>query len=199
MLRSTKEYTGLGLLTEDGEIGKVRDLYFKYEDWSTIRYLAINTGPWIFGRRVLIPTAKFGSPDLISRLIPVSLTKEQIKSSENYDKEKPVSHRQGSMINEMIGYHVYAKDGEIGRVEDFIFEEDETWLVRSLVLKMGKGLFSKKVVIASHFVELINFRKSTVYLSLARVTIRNSPEYDREEHINKELSTPPQTHKVVRR
>lgn len=190
MLRSIKELIGCRLLTTDGEYAKIEDFFFNHEDW-TIPYLVVSTGPWIFGRRVLIPTAKFGSPDWRSRLIPVSLTKEQIKSGENYDTEKLVPRQQGSMINEVIGYHVYAKDCQIGRVEDFIFEEDETWLVRSLVVKIGKGFYSKKVVIAALFVELISFGKSTVYLSLLRDTIRNSPEYDREEHINKELPIPP--------
>ena len=79
MLRSIKEVLGIRLLTDEGIIGKVQDFYFNYED-RTIRYLVIKTGPWIFGRKVLIPITKLGSPDLKSRLIPVSLTKEQIEN-----------------------------------------------------------------------------------------------------------------------
>jgi sporulation protein YlmC with PRC-barrel domain len=189
MLRSIKKFIGLRLLTEDGKFGKVLDFYFNYEDW-TIRYLVISTGPWIFGKRVLIPTTKFGSPDWRSRLIPVSLTEEQIKGAEICDKENLVSHQQENTISQVIGYHVNAKDGEIGRVDDFIFEQDETWLIRSLVVKFGKLFYSKKVVIASLFVELISFGKSTVYLNLKRGTIRTSIEYDPEEQINQELDIP---------
>ena len=190
MLRSIKEYIGLGLVTEDGKIGKVQDFYFSYEDW-TIRYLVISTGPWVFGNRIIIPTTKIGKPDWISRLLPVSLTKEQIKNAENYDIEKLVLRHQGSMIIEVIGYHVYTKDGVIGLVEDFIFEEDETWDVRSLVIKTGYGFTEKTVVIASLFVELISHEKSVVYVNLYRKSIITSPEYDREEHINRELNLPP--------
>ena len=196
MLRSIKEFIGLGLLTEDGKFGKVWDFYFNYKDW-TLTYFVISTGPWIFGRRVLIPTTKFGSPDWRSRLIPVSLTKEQIKSAENDENEKLVSRQQEGMINEVIGYHVYAKDGEIGRVDDFIFEQDEIWIVRSLVVKIGKGFYSKKVVIASLFIELISFGKSTVYLNLKRDTLRTSPDYDRKERINQELDIPPNCDSAV--
>ena len=192
MLRSIKEILGLRLLTENGIIGKVQDFYFNYEDW-TISYLVIKTGPWIFGRKVLIPTTKFGSPDLKSRLLPVSITKEQIENDESYKVGtlKPPQQNYLRPISEVIGYRVYGEDGEIGQVDNFIFEEHETWLIRSLVVKMRKGNYSKKVVIASFFVELISFGKSATYINLIKNTIENCPEFDREEHTNKELETFP--------
>jgi sporulation protein YlmC with PRC-barrel domain len=190
MLRSIKEVLGIRLLTDEGIIGKVQDFYFNYEDW-TIRYLVIKTGPWIFGRKVSIPTTKLGSPDLKSRLIPVSLTKEQIENDVSYNAETLITPQQDYLrpISEVIEYQVYGEDGGIGEVDDFIFEEHETWLIRSLVVKMRERLFSKKVVIASFFVELISFGKSATYINLIKDTIENSPEFDREEHINKELET----------
>ena len=192
MLRSIKEILGIRLLTDEGIIGKVQDFYFNYEDW-TIRYLVIKTGPWIFGRKVSIPTTKLGSPDLKSRLIPVSLTKEQIENDVSYNAETLITPQQDYLrpISEVIEYQVYGEDGGIGEVDDFIFEEHETWLIRSLVVKMRERLFSKKVVIASMFVELISFGRSMIYLNLIRDTIGNSPEFNREEHINKELETSP--------
>lgn len=188
MLRSVAELTGFGLLVEDGKFGKVRDLFFNLKDW-TISHLVINTGYWFFGRQVLIPIPKIGVPDWRSRLIPVSLTKKQIKYGEGCDGEMLVSNQQQnpSTINELIGYRVYAKDGEVGRVEDIIFEQDETWLVRSLVVKIRNRFYSKKVVIASLFVELISFGKSAVYLNLIGKTLMSSPEFNREEHVNREL------------
>jgi sporulation protein YlmC with PRC-barrel domain len=190
MLRSIKEVLGIRLLTDEGIIGKVQDFYFNYEDW-TISYLVIKTGPWIFGRKVLIPTTKLGSPDLKSRLIPVSLTKEQIESDESYNAETLITPQQDYLrpISEVIGYQVCGEDGGTGEVDDFIFEEDEDWLIRSLVVNMRERFFSNKVVIASVFVELISFGKSMIYLNLIRDTIENSPEFDRKEHINKELET----------
>ncbi|MFC1922825.1 PRC-barrel domain-containing protein [Chloroflexota bacterium] len=71
MLRSIKELIGCRLLTTDGEYAKIEDFFFNHEDW-TIPYLMVSTGPWIFGRRVLIPTAKFGSPDWRSTLSSVN-------------------------------------------------------------------------------------------------------------------------------
>jgi sporulation protein YlmC with PRC-barrel domain len=190
MLRSIKQFIGFDLLTENGQFGKVQDLYFDGEDW-TIRYLVVSTGLWLFRRRVLIPMKKFGTPNWKTRLIPVSLTQEQIKNAADDDAMKLGALQKGNMINDVIGYKVRADDGLIGRVDDFIFEQDETWLIRSVVIKMGRGFYRKKVVTASLFIDLINFEKSMVHLNLIRETIKNSPVYDRKEHIDKELITPP--------
>jgi hypothetical protein len=189
MLRSIEKLLEFRLLTEDGQYIKVEDFYINHDDW-TVPYLVVDTGPWILGRQVLIPTSGIGNIDLNSGLLSVSLTIEQIKSAETLDALKQVSQQQGSMTTDVIGYRVCAKDGEIGRVEDFIIEQDEIWLVRSLVVKIGEGFHRKKVVVASLFIELISFGKSTVYVNLIQDTIRNSPKFDRAEHINKELDIP---------
>jgi hypothetical protein len=190
MLRSIDKLSGFKFLAEDGEYGKVDDFYINHEENWTIPYLVVSTGHWIFGRRFLIPTSKIGIIDLDSRFISVSLTIDQMKSTENLDAAKRLSHQQGGRIKDVIGKRVCARDGGIGRVDDFIIEQEDPWLVRSLIVNIGKGFISKKVVIASLFIELISFRKSTVYINLLRDTIQNSPKFDSEEHINKELDIP---------
>ena len=37
----------------DGEIGSVHDLYFDDQTWS-VRYLVVDTGKWLSGRKVLV-------------------------------------------------------------------------------------------------------------------------------------------------
>ena len=37
----------------DGEIGSVDDLYFDDQTWS-VRYLIVDTGKWLSGRKVLV-------------------------------------------------------------------------------------------------------------------------------------------------
>jgi hypothetical protein len=93
VLRSTKEIFGFNLLAEDGEIGSVQDIYFSDDAW-TVRYLVVDTGPWIFGRKVLISVPALGLPDWEQRVFPVSLTREQVKNSPDIDTDKPVSRQQ---------------------------------------------------------------------------------------------------------
>ena len=53
MLDKAKTLTGYSMHSLDGEIGKVKDLYFDDRDW-TIRYLVADTGEWLVSRQVLI-------------------------------------------------------------------------------------------------------------------------------------------------
>lgn len=57
MERNINSLIGFSMEALDGEIGKVDELYFDDQTW-TIRYLIVETGSWLSGRKVLIsPTA----------------------------------------------------------------------------------------------------------------------------------------------
>ena len=90
MLRSINELTGYSILATDGEIGKVSEFYFDDANW-TIRYLVADTGPWLFGRKVLISSLALGQPDWETHRFPVKLTREQVENSPNIELDKPVS------------------------------------------------------------------------------------------------------------
>ncbi len=53
MLRNAKDLHGFKIRATDGELGTVDQLYFDDETWA-IRYLMVETGGWLGGRRVLI-------------------------------------------------------------------------------------------------------------------------------------------------
>jgi hypothetical protein len=78
-LISTGELLHLKLRAQDGEIGNVRDLVFHDGDWS-IRELIAETGGWLFGRRVSIDPDAVLEPDVVAGVLPLELTREQVKS-----------------------------------------------------------------------------------------------------------------------
>lgn len=92
MLRSVKELKNYTLQAKDDEIGLVVDLYFDDDQW-TVRYLVVDTGKWLPGRRVLINRLVLGQPDWESHAFPVDLTKNQVKNSPDIDLAKPVSRQ----------------------------------------------------------------------------------------------------------
>ncbi|MCC0093369.1 PRC-barrel domain-containing protein [Streptomyces flavotricini] len=50
-------------------------------------YIVVDTGPWIFGKEVLLPAGTVVRVDVKEKEIQVNLTKDQIKDSPEYDKE----------------------------------------------------------------------------------------------------------------
>ena len=90
----------------DGEVGKVRDIYFDDISWA-VRYLVVDTGRWLSGRKVLISPE---AVELINRTlhtVSVSHTRERIRASPDIDTDKPVSRRHESELNRYYGYSAY--------------------------------------------------------------------------------------------
>src|ERR1700726_605806 len=74
----------------NGEIGFVDDLYFDDEMWS-VRYLVVDTGKWLPGRKVLVAPEAIVKPWHHQAAIAVKLTTEQNRSSPDIDTAIPVS------------------------------------------------------------------------------------------------------------
>jgi hypothetical protein len=80
-------------------------------------------------------------------------------------------------VSEVIGYHIQAKDGEIGHVEDFVLC-DEDWLIKYLLVDTRNWWGGRKVVVEPQWVEEFKCGESKVYLKLARGGVEGIPEYD---------------------
>lgn len=50
-------------------------------------------------------------------------------------------------VRDLRGYIIHATDGEIGKVDQFLFD-DETWTIRYLVVNTGNWLLKKLVLIS---------------------------------------------------
>ncbi len=110
MNRSILNLKGFTIGATDGEIGKVKEFYFDDQTW-TIRYLIVETGNWLLGRKVLISPIAILMPDYENKIFPINLTKEQIKNSPVVDTDKPVSRQQEL---EMYSYYPW---GSIWRTD----------------------------------------------------------------------------------
>lgn len=101
MKRKIKSLIGYTIQATDGEIGKVKEFYFDDRTW-TIRYLIVETGSWLFGRKILLSPQALLTPDWEKHTFPVNLTMAQIKDSPKIDTDKPIS-RQHEM--DLYGYY----------------------------------------------------------------------------------------------
>ncbi len=106
MLRSVKSLRGYQLRATDGEIGKVKDVYFDDHTW-TARYLVIDTGGWLTGRQVLISPNTLRGVDPASELLAVSLTRGQVENSPSIYEDQPVSRQHEAELADYYGYPYY--------------------------------------------------------------------------------------------
>lgn len=83
---------GFVIRATDGDLGKVDEFYFDDQTW-TVRYIVVETGNWLSGRKVLISPVAFGKPEFEHGTFSVNLTRAQVRSSPDVDTQQPI-HRQ---------------------------------------------------------------------------------------------------------
>jgi len=89
-LRSSQEVSGYRIQAQDDEVGKIVDFLLDDKGWS-IRYLVINTGKWLPGKKVLISPAWIQQIDWTSEAILVTLSCKLIRSAPEYDPSEIIS------------------------------------------------------------------------------------------------------------
>jgi len=96
--QDTSAIDGFAVEARDGSIGKVDEA--TYEVGSS--YIVVDTGPWIFGKKVMLPAGVVERIDLNDETVHVSLSKDQIKDSPEFDES---TYRDQSYRDSLGGYY----------------------------------------------------------------------------------------------
>lgn len=110
MLYKVKPMKNYKLNSLDGEIGKVKDLYFDDQTWK-IKYFIVDTGNWLSSRQVLISPHAITAVNNDDSNLSINLTKNQIEESPVLETDKPVSMQ---FQNEYNGHYMYPMYGATG-------------------------------------------------------------------------------------
>ncbi|MEO8025445.1 MAG: PRC-barrel domain-containing protein [Bryobacteraceae bacterium] len=103
---NSSDLEGLTIRATDGDLGKVSQLYFDDESWA-IRYLVVETGGWLSGRRVLISPFSILRADWSDKSLHVALTKQQVEHSPDIDTHQPVNRQHEATYLGYYGYPSY--------------------------------------------------------------------------------------------
>lgn len=87
-----------------------------------------------------------------------------------------------SKTDEMIGYQIHTRDGEVGQVQDLLVDEED-WVVRYAEVDTQKWSSGKIVLAQTRQVEQIDYPSRTLTMSLSRQAIQSAPAYDPTEPI----------------
>jgi len=83
------DLTGYKVAATDGDIGKVDQAT---ED-TDAACLVVDTGPWILGRKVMLPAGVIERIDTDDEKVYVDRTKDQIKAAPEYDPDVDAGYR----------------------------------------------------------------------------------------------------------
>ena len=75
------DVVGFGVEALDGSIGKIDEA--TYDAGSA--YVVVDTGPWIFGKKVMLPAGVISRVDSDEEKVYANRTKDQIKNAPEFD------------------------------------------------------------------------------------------------------------------
>lgn len=135
----------------------------------------VGTGVW--GAGVALPMGAAAMGAAASPAVPDDLKPED-------DGVDPGdSHLRSA--GEVMGYHVSARDGEIGHVEDFIVETT-SWTIRWLVVDTRNWLPGRKVIVSPDWFKTIDLGGKTIGVDLDQEPIKNAPEFRPHAAVNRD-------------
>ena len=85
-------------------------------------------------------------------------------------------------ISSMVGYTIRATDGDLGKVDQFYFD-DEAWTIRYVVVKTGNWLSGRKVLISPVAFGTPESASGTLSVKLTRAQVAGSPDIDTQRPI----------------
>lgn len=110
MLWNASTLNGYAIEALDGRLGTVSDFLFDDTSWS-VRWLVVDTGKWLPGRKVLLPVSVLGHVDEKQEAFAVRLTMQQIKDSPDIDADRPVSRQMETNVYDYYGWTPYWSTG----------------------------------------------------------------------------------------
>jgi hypothetical protein len=78
------DLTGFSVEATDGGIGKVDESTHEMGN----SFVVVDTGPWIFGKKVMIPAGLIRDIDPDSQTVFVARTKDEIKNAPEFDEQR---------------------------------------------------------------------------------------------------------------
>jgi hypothetical protein len=94
------DITGYEVEASDGAIGRVDEVVRDAEGTS---YIVVDTGPWIFGKKMIIPVSVETRIDSDEEKIYVGYTKDEIKSAPEFDETRYGRDEYRERIGEYYG------------------------------------------------------------------------------------------------
>jgi uncharacterized protein YrrD len=94
-----------------------------------------------------------------------------------YDKEVPKDDLHLRSTKKVTGYHVHAKDGDVGHIDDFVID-DQSWEVLYLVIDTHNWVGGKKVSVPMAHILNVDWDNSKIYLDITISAVQKSKLFE---------------------
>ncbi len=205
MLVTTRNAVGAMIEGPDGRVGILYDILFDDHSWK-VRNLLASRDRWYYGQQTLIDPKYVAATNWQDQKLSVQATKKQIQQWPTITANQATAAgntRQAAQASALDAYwtgvvnaaaqttgssrirstkvlngiHVYAADGLVGHIDDFVID-DATWTIRYFVVETRNWCPGKRVLIEPTAIESICWEDGQVSLSLSREEIYDLPAYD---------------------
>ncbi|MDF1544957.1 MAG: hypothetical protein P1R58_07640, partial [bacterium] len=203
MLWSLNSLIGDRIIAKDGVAGTALDFTINCVSWY-ISELVTSVGSWWRSREVRIPSVSIQCPVGATDMLPVGLTKKQVKESLSTEDggrlqrgmksdlhsagvpaPKPAAPQLVSWES-MISYRVHTLDGPAGFLRDIIVN-DENWHIRYLVVELALEGVNHQTLVSNDWVSGVHENQSSVSLNLSIRELIGSPKYDPKVPVNRDI------------
>lgn len=115
---------------------------------------------------------------------PVEAEEMDVNAAEPLPADRGGPHLRSSKM--VTGYNVRALQGKVGHVANILLD-DETWVLRYLVIDTHDWLPSKHVLVSTAWVDVVDWTHATVDLDVTKEMVEASPEYDPTAPVTREI------------
>ena len=85
---------------------------------------------------------------------------------------------------EVTGYHVSAIGGEIGHVDDFLFD-GKSWEIRYVIIDTKHWWNGKQILVRPQWIKRVSWKSRMMYLGLSRELVAKSPKWDPNQPVSR--------------
>lgn len=86
---------------------------------------------------------------------------------------------------EVTGYHLEAKDGDLGHLEGMLIDTD-TWAIRYLIINTSNWWLGYQVLIAPQWIKEVSWETSKIYVDMTQQQVKDAPTFDPTIPFNRE-------------
>ena len=88
-------------------------------------------------------------------------------------------------VKNLKGYAIGATDGDIGKVDDFYFD-DKSWTIRYLIVETGSWLLNRKVLVSPFALGAVDLPKKRLNITLTKKQVEESPDIDTDKPVSRQ-------------